>query len=833
MSDFQISVRELVEFILREGDIDNRGRGSVEQAMLLGARIHRRIQKRQGPDYRAEVPLSLTIDLGEYTLTVSGRADGIFHGGAADAGDGQLTLREYLDTRQAESEGDLWKNAPTVDEIKGTYADIDRFEEAKPLHLAQAKCYAYLLLKEEGLERIRVRITYCQMETEQIRFFHYRYQAEELSAFFDDLIARYRRFSDHLYSHRLKVLQSIRDASFPFPYRQGQKQLVGYVYRTIRAEKKLFLEAPTGAGKTLAVLYPALKAIGEERAERIFYMTAKTIARTAPEQAFSLLRDRGLVFTTVTLTAKEHACILEKPDCNPVSCPRAQGHYTRVNDAIYALVSENDRLDRDTILDCAAAHRVCPFELSLDLALFADGVICDLNYVFDPFVYLKRFFAEGNGSPCLFLTDEAHNLLERGRQMYSAELRENDLAAASEAFRDQGKGASGDKRIPDRFRSVLAELRELPVPAAKRKLTVLGSIEPLVQELTLLADLIAEYLSEEREEAAEEERDFYFRLFRFLTIAGFVDDHYLIHARREENGGLILKLFCVDPSERLRACADRAVSGILFSATFLPIQYYKSLLGGTPEDYEAYAETSFSPDRFRVFIAGDVTTRFKERGESQYRRMAWYLAETIAARRGKYLAFFPSYAMLLSVYRIFRQECYRPETMQILRQEEQMTEEGREAFLEYFTDGTEERLTDRIQTAIETEEEKSTLGFCILGGIFSEGIDLAGDRLIGVIIAGTGLPQVSEEQDLLRDYFDSRGQDGFDYAYRYPGMNKVLQAAGRLIRTERDAGVILLLDDRFLQPGYRALFPREWKNCKTVMTSTVKNELNAFWKGVC
>ncbi|MBR5115846.1 MAG: ATP-dependent DNA helicase, partial [Lachnospiraceae bacterium] len=228
MRDFQISVRELVEFILREGDIDNRGRGSVEQAMLLGARIHRRIQKRQGPDYRAEVPLSLTLDMGEYRLTVSGRADGIIQNGVQETGDGQMTLTEYLDAERDAADREAWEKTPVVDEIKGTYADIDRFEEAKPLHLAQAKCYAWMVLKEQDLKRIRVRITYCQMETEQIRYFYHRYHAEELAAFFDDLITRYRRFSDHMAAHRDRMLTSIREAVFPFPYRKGQKQLVGY-----------------------------------------------------------------------------------------------------------------------------------------------------------------------------------------------------------------------------------------------------------------------------------------------------------------------------------------------------------------------------------------------------------------------------------------------------------------------------------------------------------------------------------------------------------------------------------------------------------------------------
>ncbi|MCR5674835.1 MAG: ATP-dependent DNA helicase [Lachnospiraceae bacterium] len=835
MEEIRISVRGLVEFVLREGDIDNRGRGDIRQAMLEGARIHRMIQKREGAGYQAEVPLAASVPMEDYVLVVEGRADGIIDTDTRELTDGQMSLADYLNdgAERDDEEESRWTAAPVIDEIKGTYAEIDRLREPKVLHLAQAKVYAHLFALREGLDRVKVRLTYCNMETEEIRYFRSRFRAEELRRFFDDLIARYRRFSDYLFYERRAKLSSIRALEFPYAYRSGQKTLAGYVYRTIAGERKLFLEAPTGAGKTLAVLYPALKAIGEGRADRLFYMTAKTIARTAPEQALELLRSRGLVFRAVSLTAKERSCVLERPDCNPAVCSRARGHFSRVNDAIYALLSEEESFDRQAVARVAARFTVCPFELSLDLALFADGVICDYNYVFDPFVYLRRFFAEGKSGAHLFLVDEAHNLLDRGRDMYSAQLTQGEIADARDCFdryaADHAIDPKERKKLAGRFDRSLQALLAIG-PERGEKLALLSDIDALLKEWAGLQGQISEWMGEENSAFEEEELNFYFRLFRFMTIADYLDDHYLIYTDRLQTDGIRLKLFCVDPSERLGACMERAVSTILFSATFLPVQYYKSLLGGEPEDYEAYAETSFSPDQFRVLFARDVTSRYQARGEEQYRRAARYLAAAVDAKQGNYLAFFPSYRMMREVCRVFAEEFHDPDKVRVVVQQEQMTEAGREAFLSWFTAGTETDLSQSVHMEIEVAPERSTLGFCVLGGIFGEGIDLKGERLIGVIVVGTGLPQISEEQELLRDYFEQRGRDGFDYAYRFPGMNRVLQAAGRVIRTEQDVGVMLLLDDRFLQTSYRQLFPKEWKDCKIVTTESVKNELNAFWK---
>lgn len=806
------------------------------QAMLDGSRVHRMIQKRQGAGYRAEVPLSHTVDMDGYRLVVEGRADGIADRDSAPAEPLQMELETWLDKDPGTlhvTEEILWEKAPVIDEIKGTYRDIKKLADADPVHLAQAKCYAFFYAFDTGLEAVRIRMTYCSLETGEIRYFRYRYRTGELADFFDGLIEGYRRFADDLHARKGKKTASAKALEFPFEYRKGQKKLAGYVYRTIERGRRLFLEAPTGAGKTLAVLFPAIKAVGEERADRIFYLTAKTIARTAPEQAFEILRSGGLVFRTVTLTAKEKICILDKPACDPHGCPRAKGHYDRVNDALYDLLREGDGLTREVITRIAREHMVCPFELSLDLALFADGVICDFNYAFDPFVYLRRFFAESTRSDAIFLVDEAHNLLDRGREMYSADLTLEELEEAKVSICMSARKTDEAPALKKAFEKAVLAFENALSQVPGRKPVILYDIEGLLAVLQKLLQVMADLLGERNRESTDGELTFYFRLFRFSETAAHMDERYYIQAERTGRRQGRIKLFCADPSGRLREAMDRAAATVLFSATMLPIRYYKALLGGTDEDYEAYAETSFDLARqMGVFIGTDVTTKYSERGDAQYARIAHYLTETVSARPGKYMAFFPSWKVLYAVRAAMTETLSLPDGAEIIMQQENMTEDGREEFLSHFGEGSGADFGGIIGMDVEVDEDRAVLGMCVLGGIFGEGIDLRGESLIGVIIAGTGLPQVSGERELMREWFGSRGGDGFDNAYRYPGMNRVLQAAGRLIRTENDCGVLLLLDERFRDPAYTCLFPKEWKNIKNVTTNTVKNELNAYWNGI-
>lgn len=790
----RISVRGLVEFILRQGDIDNRIHTSAENAMLEGGRIHRKIQKQQGSSYHAEYPLSYKIHTSKYDLIIEGRADGIIE-----------------------------EDPVIIDEIKGTYKNLDHMDEPVPVHLSQAKVYAAIYLIQNSLEQIGVRMTYCSLETEEIKKFDYTYSASQIVSWFEDVVGKYRVFADFKAEWNSICTNSIKNCPFPFSYRKGQKELAAGVYRTIVHGKKLFLEAPTGTGKTLTTVFPAIAAIGQGKAEKLFYMTAKTLTAAAASDTFQLLRRIGkLRFKTVTITAKDKICLSKECDCNPEICPYAKGHYDRVNEAMLDMMRSEDNYSRDTILYYARKHMVCPFELSLDISLFADGIICDYNYVFDPFVYLKRYFAENNSGEYIFLIDEAHNLVDRGRSMYSADLMLSPLADLKEML----SGAY----VP--FKSHMTALYNqiMSMANSSDRPMMLETIEPLVEMIDRLSSSMSSYLDDNSEGSFHDEIvNYYFELSRFLTIYDKLDDHYRIYQEWDDKEGFRIRLLCVDPSLNLGACMSRAVSTILFSATFLPIQYYKELLGGDDEDFEMYSSSSFDPDKRCIVIAKDVTSRYAMRGPEQYEKISEYIHRIVQKRRGNYMVFFPSHAFLEEVYDVYLSKYAEIDGAQVLAQGSNMSEEEREMFLDMFSEGNNVNLSDLINMEVDIEDDRIVIGFCVTGGIFSESIDLRKDSLIGSIIVGCGIPLVCNEREVLRHFFDENGRDGYDFAYRYPGMNKVLQAAGRVIRTEEDTGVVALLDNRFLQSSYRSLFPREWNDVEMVTTQTVNNAISEFW----
>ncbi len=539
---------------------------------------------------------------------------------------------------------------------------------------------------------------------------------------------------------------------------------------------------------------------------------------------------------------------MEETECNPEYCPYAKGHYDRVNDAMYALLTHEESFGREVVERYAREYRVCPFELCLDMSLFADGIICDYNYLFDPHVYLKRFFSEGVKGEYLFLIDEAHNLLERGREMYSAALVKEDLLALKNSLLKLQEAQGGRKRPEENIpgRSVLVSrgfaarlIRQLEncnkeMLALKRECEqcrVVEQIDSLTALLLHLQGTMESYLEEQEETALpqrEEILEFYFNLTHFLEIYELLDEKYIKYTQLREDGSFMLKLFCVDPSGNLRECMKRGRSSILFSATFLPIQYYKSLLGGEESDYEVYANSVFNPEKRALFIAEDVTSKYTRRSGEEFHRIAAYIEETVKNRHGNYMVFFPSYAFMREIFARYT-EHFADDTKECILQSEYMSEGDRESFLARFEGNEDCDLEESIQMEIEMEEERTLIAFCVMGGIFSEGIDLKEDSLIGAIIVGTGLPQVCYERELLKRYFDECGQSGFDYAYRYPGMNKVLQAAGRVIRTVEDVGIVVLLDERFLQYAYMRMFPREWANYQQVNLGSIAKRVERFW----
>lgn len=779
LPQIRLSVRAFVEFLLRSGDLDNRRNAFADkEAMQKGSRIHRKIQKAMPVGYRAEVPLIYEKEYDEFTLRIEGRADGIW----------------------TEPEG------VTIDEIKGIYMDLEQLTAPIPVHLAQAKCYAYIYSLQNHLETIAVQMTYCNLDSEEKKYFRETYTQNELDLWFSGLVDEYYKWAKFQYDWRQLRNRSMQGLEFPFPYRDGQRELVQGIYRTILRKKQLFVQAPTGIGKTMCTVFPSVRAVGEGLAEQIFYLTAKTIARTVAEEAFQILKARGLKYKVITITAKEKLCICDEAECNPQHCPRAKGHFDRVNDAVFEILNQEDIYTRERLLEHSEKWQVCPYEMCLDIASWCDAVICDYNYVFDPDVKLKRFFGEGVKGEYLFLIDEAHNLVDRGRDIFSAALYKEDFLAMKRIAKLFDKKL---ERLTDRCNKKLLEY--------KRECDgcrVMESISDFVLPLLGLMSELETCLETLRdEELRRQVLEFYFQVRSFLMIYELVDENYVIYAQHEEDGRFKIKLFCVNPAANIQECLDRGRSTVFFSATLLPVQYYKKLLSTREDDYAVYVDSPFCQEKRCLILCRDVSSRYTRRNETEYRKIAAYIHAAASAKAGNYMAFFPSYRLMEDVLSVYRSE-FAGENVEILVQGTGMTEVQREEFLGKF----------------QEKNDRSLVGFCVMGGIFSEGIDLAGEKLIGAVVIGTGIPQIGQERELLKEFYDKKGENGFDYAYRFPGMNKVLQSAGRVIRTREDVGVILLLDDRFCTREYEMLFPREWAERTTATLPAVSGILQSFWE---
>ena len=773
----RISVRNLVEFILRNGDLVSGSGTADKEAMLKGSRLHRKIQKQMGSHYQPEVSLKKDTEYDDLILRVEGRADGIF-----------LQDEQFC-----------------IDEIKGVYKKLELMEEPVLVHRAQALCYAWIYLDAHDLEKIDIQMTYAHLDTEVIKRFRETLTRAELKQWYEELTDSYHKWLAYQIEWRKKRNESMENLEFPFAYRKGQREMVSGIYHAISKKEQIFIQAPTGVGKTMSAVFPAVRAIGQGMAETVFYLTARTITRTVAQDAFEILRDRGLLFKVITITAKEKLCFCDKPECDPEKCPYAKGHYDRINDAVYELWTTEQSFDRETLLRHAQKWQVCPFEMSLDLAIWMDGVICDYNYVFDPNVCLKRFFGENVSGNYLFLIDEAHNLVDRGREMYSASICLNDVIETRKFVKPYSQ------KLWKKLGKVKKQMEELRQNCGEWKVQENAGVLPI--SLLSVQGELDQFLEESpAQEVVDGILDFYFEVRDFLNISELVDDNYVIYTAFDENGRFYMKLFCVNPAENLQKCLDKGNSTVFFSATLLPLQYYRKMLSTRSENFGMYVESPFEQKKRCLMICRDVSSKYTRRGYEEYRKIAEYIARMSWQKKGNYMVFFPSYRLMEDVYQVYQDE-FSVSWVRCISQHASMTELEREEFLEEFTEETEETL----------------VGFCVMGGIFSEGIDLIGDRLIGAAVVGTGLPQVNCEREILKGYYDEKGEQGFDYAYRYPGMNKVLQAAGRVIRTKEDTGAILLMDERFLNRDYRNLFPREWNDACTCTLGNVEKHLQAFW----
>lgn len=757
-----ISVRTLVEYAFRTGSIEPGFHSS--SSLVEGTRIHQRIQKQYKEGDRKEVYLKTEMVYGELLYIVDGRCDG-------------LLVSE--------------DGTPIVEEIKSTSTPLDGLEEGKEVHWAQALMYAYMISLEQGLTSIEVRLTYVHRGEDEQKSLQRTVTIEELSAFAEATVAKYAPYAEMMLRYESRKEQSLQKLTFPFPsYRKGQRHFAGAVYKSVLEGVSLFAQAPTGIGKTMSTLFPVLKAMGEGQAKGLFYLTAKTVTRIAAQEAVELLRNQGLYLHVIMLTAKEKACFREEGLCGKDSCPYAEGYYDRINGALLDMLEQETLMTREIIALYAHKHKVCPFEFSIDAAYACDAVICDYNYIYDPRISLKRL-TEERKKEMVLLVDEAHNLVDRGREMFSASLKKAPFLGLQRQYKEVNKNLGTAAKAVNSF---FISLRKSCNDDGQ------GQWAEFPEELPSLLEAFA--LEAERElihptayivpitdEGENSLLDTYYAVQGMLRTIKTYDERYITYAE-VQRGDVYIKLFNMDPSYLLRQMSKNFRSQILFSATLSPMSYFRDMIGAEVEDYSLKVPSPFQKEQWQVTIL-PISTRYHDRADSLLPLSN--AINDMVSRKGNYLVFFPSYLYLQNVYEVFNEQ--HPE-IQTLVQGTGMTELERENFLSSFRPDNKDTL----------------LGFAVLGGIFSEGVDLPGDRLNGVMVVGVGLPQLGLERNLLRQYFNVEGKNGFDYAYVYPGMCKVLQAGGRLIRSEKDTGIIVLADDRFLQRPYVQLLPEEWRD---------------------
>ncbi|WP_246553137.1 helicase C-terminal domain-containing protein [Paenibacillus tritici] len=763
-TEITLSVRALVEFAYSSGSLEPGFRSGA--AMSEGTRSHQLIQKQYKEGDRKEVYLQTEILHGSLRFKIDGRCDGLL---AAE--DGSLT----------------------VEEIKSIAGIPDSSLEGREVHWAQAYMYAYMLATDLGLPSIQVKLTYVQRGSEAQYSLYREMTREALTAFAEDTVSRYAPYAEMMVRYRVKRGESIPGLSFPFPaYRPGQRHFAAAVYTSIAEGANLFAQAPTGIGKTISTLFPAVKALGEGKAAGIFYLTAKTVTRIAAQEAAAMLNSRGLHLHVIALTAKDKACFREEGICGNDSCSYAEGYYDRINAALIDMLEHETLMTRETIAGYAHKHKVCPFEFSLDAAYTCDIVICDYNYIYDPRISLKRMSEERKKNTVL-LVDEAHNLVDRGREMYSASLTKAPFLALSRTYKAANPGLGSAAKAVNAF--FIALRKSCGDKGAGEWAAYPGELPELLENFAAEAE--AELLNasslfsavQAEDDGAVSLLDTYYAVQGMLRTFKTYDERYITYAE-VRSGDVYLKLFNLDPSHLLQQMAKSFRSQILFSATLSPLPYYRDMIGAGEEDYSLSLASPFHKEQWQVSVL-PVSTRYHDR-EASLHPLSDAL-KGMVSKKGNYLVFFPSYVYLKNVYEVFTEKY--PE-VPVLLQGSGMSEVERESFLAAFRPDNPEPL----------------LGFAVLGGIFSEGVDLPGDRLNGVMVVGVGLPQVGLERNLLRSYFQSQGRNGFDYAYIYPGMCKVQQAGGRLIRSENDSGIIILADDRFMQPSYRQLLPEEWRD---------------------
>ena len=751
-----LSVHQLVDFLLRTGDIDNRVFN--RSSMTEGSRLHSVYQSKQSSNYLAEFPLKMSFNVDEVNIVLEGRADGII----------KRSESEYV-----------------IDEIKTTVEDLKIFHDDNlEWHLGQAKCYAYMFAKQTSLEYIGIKLTYIRQGKEKEQLVDsYVFNILELEQFVVKLLNEYLSFYNIIFNKISKRNESIEALKFPFSkFRQGQRDLAKYTYAMAKKRGRLFAEAPTGIGKTISTLFPFIKALKDDDNSKIFYLTAKTSGRESAHQAVKLLKENGLSLSDIMITAKDKICFCKGQACNPEECPYAKGYYNKIQTVLRYAILNYDDFDLQTITQLAYENQICPFEFELDLSLFMDIIICDYNYLFDPISYMKRYFDEDTSS-FLVLVDEAHNLVDRSRDMYSASL-------SYKQFLEARKSVCHSKlhQLKLAMSKMNKMFKEYLVNPKDGNYILDEFYEYTYKTISSFITSMQDINKNENKEMSKELLEFYLEVNRFSKILEFYNDHFICYYEIHDDD-LILHISCLDASSFLYSSLRPLRGSVLFSATLSPIEYYVDMLGGKKEDAQLILPSPFPVDNLKIIIAPKVSIRYKNR-DASYQQVADYIKAFVKNKVGNYFIFLPSYEYLTNLMPYIDME-----DVDVYEQDRGMSDEDKEAFLTNF----------------KPHPERTTLGFVIVGGAFGEGIDLVSDRLIGAVIVGIGMPKINFVSDQIMKYYDSKEQSGYNYAYLNPGMNKVMQALGRVIRSETDRGAVLLIDERYLTNDYRDLFKSEWR----------------------
>lgn len=776
MKQIELSVHELVDFVLRKGDIDSRSFNSM--TMQEGTRIHNIYQSKQGSNYLKEYPLKGIFSYEDSLVYLSGRSDGI-----------------------------ILEEVPIIEEIKSTNCDLNSFfKENEEWHLGQAICYGYLYAIEKGLDKVKIRLTYISQVNNDILKKNYCYKTDELLTKIHQYFDVYFQFARIIETRKNRRNESLSELRFPFSNaREGQMELIDFTKQAIESADSRFAEASTGIGKTMATIFSTLSYLKEDKLDKVFYLCPKNTNFDNAAKALEILNKEGYLLSYTEIRARSKMCPykLEKT-CNPDDCPLTVGYYSKLKDVLKDCLVHENLLNSEIIDKYAKKYDVCPFELSLDFSVYTDFVVCDYNYAFHPISYLRRFFEVPDKTYRIFaLVDEAHNLIDRARDMFTVTFSEED-------YKNLKKELKGyrNPEINKILRKINQDLRLFKQFEFNDQPIILEQLDSkFIQHITKLRSEINVLETDNPKLKLKKGKDFLIDLYKFIVINDLLNDGFKIILDNKYDN-LTIKLFCIDPSSFINKSLFHFLGTLFFSATLTPIDYFQKVNLNRDGFKTISLPSPFNPNNFFLIINDNISIKYKDRDKT-LEEVVKEINIFVSKKVGNYLIFVPSFEYSRKIEKYFIND------NRFVFQTATMTNKDKDDFLANFKENPQE----------------SRIGVCVISGSFAESIDLTGDRLIGVVIVGVGLPQVNFENNLVKDFYIQKEMNGYEFAYMNPGINKVLQALGRVIRTQNDKGSALIIDSRYAQSHYFSILKDRYKNYTKIKDSNgLIKALNSFYK---